>query len=247
MVSGRPPRKVHHILPLPRLDVEKAPPFGREVSQEVDFLIELMDLRPDEEILDVASGAGRHALELARREFRHVTAIDLSDQLLGIGRRCAETLGLAVDFVKGDARKPMEAERFDAALLLGGGAFGLMESDAENYAILDATYASLKPGGRLALSAMNLLHLIRHRQDLSGFDPQTNFLTTTERVQIEGDVVEELPLHERYYVLPGLRNDLGRVGFRNIMGFGADAGRFSSRAIATDDPEILVYAMKPKS
>ncbi len=246
MPQSRPPRKVHHILPLPRIDTEKTPPFGREVAQEAEFLIELLELKPDSAILDVASGAGRHALELARREFRNVTALDLSDQLLGIGGRCAETLGLTVKFVKGDARKAHGKDLYDAALILGGGAFGLQESDTENYAILDATFAALKPGGRLALSAMNLLYLIRHRQDLSGFDPQTNFLTTTERVQIEGDVVEELPLHERYYVLPGIRNDLGRVGFRNIMGFGADAGRYSSRAITTDDPEILVYAVKPK-
>jgi ubiquinone/menaquinone biosynthesis C-methylase UbiE len=243
----RPPRKVHHILTLPTLDVEREPPFGREVAQEMEFLIELMDLKPKEAILDVASGAGRHALELARREFRNVTALDLSDQLLAIGRRSAEALGLSVKFTKGDARKPVAREEFSAALILGGGAFGLMESDEENQAILDATFTALKPGGRIALDAMNLLHLIRQQKDLSGFDPQTNYLATTEQVHIEGDVVEELPLHERYYVFPGLKRDLEKAGFRNIMGFGADAGRFSSRAITTDDPALLIYAIKPKN
>ncbi len=244
-MANRLPRKVHQILPLPRIEGRDAP-LGQEVAQEVEFLIELLDLKPGEAILDVASGAGRHALELARRGFHQVTGLDLSDQLLDIGRRTAESMGLEVEFVKEDARKPHRKNHYDAALILGGGAFGLMESDKENYAILEATFASLKPGGRLALSAMNLLHLVRHREELAGFDPQTNYLTTTETVQIEGDVAESLPLHERYYVLPGLRNELARVGFRNVMGFGADAGRYSSRAISTDDPEILMYAVKPK-
>jgi precorrin-6B methylase 2 len=247
MAKGRPPRKVHHIIELPAASPESTSPLGREVAQEVGFLIELMDLKPEEAILDVASGAGRHALELARREFTGVTAVDLSDQLLAIGTRTAKALGLKVQFVKGDARKLQFKEEFDAAFILGGGAFGLMESDRENTSILDATFRALKPGGRVVLSAMNLLHLIKHAEDLSGFDPQTNYLATTERVQIEGNVVEELPLHERYYVFPGLKKDLERAGFRNIMGFGADAGRFSGNAITTDSPEILMYAAKPKA
>jgi SAM-dependent methyltransferase len=247
MTKVRPPRKVHHILSLPQVDAEGSAPLGREVAQEMTFLIELMDLKPRESILDVASGAGRHALELARRGFDRVTALDLSDQLLSIGRRSAKAMGLTVEFTKGDARKPVGRDAYDAALILGGGAFGLMESDRENQAILEATFTALVPGGRVAVSAMNLLHLVRHGKDLSGFDPQTNYLSTTERVQIEGDVVEELPLRERYYVFPGLKRDLERAGFRNIMGFGADAGRYSSHAITTDSPEILMYAVKPKS
>lgn len=245
MTKVRTPRKVHHILSLPPAEAEGDSPLGRDVAQEMTFLIELMDLKPRESVLDVASGAGRHALELGRRGFDHVTALDLSDQLLAIGRRSAEAMGLQVDFVKGDARKPFAMEEYDAAFILGGGAFGLMESDRENQAILEATFQALVPGGRVALSAMNLLHLLRHGKDLSGFDPQTNYLSTTEQVQVEGDV-DELPLRERYYVFPGLKRDLERAGFRNIMGFGADAGRYSSHAISTDSPEILMYAVKPK-
>jgi len=246
MAAQRPPRKMHHVLTLPELETETEAPFGPEVAQEADFLTELMELKPDEDILDVASGAGRHALEFARRGFTHVTAIDLSDQLLAIGSRTAETLGLKVHFLKEDARHVHAREKYDAALLLGGGAFGLMESDKENVSVIDSTFAALKPGGRIALSAMSLLYLIRHLKDLSGFDPQTNYLSSTERVSIEGDILEELPVRERYYVFPGIKRDLENVGFRNVIGFGVDAGRFSSRAITTDFPELLVYAVKPK-
>jgi 2-polyprenyl-3-methyl-5-hydroxy-6-metoxy-1,4-benzoquinol methylase len=246
MTQRRSPRKVHHRLALPERNVQIAPPFGEEVAQEVGFLIELMDLKPAEAILDAASGAGRHALELARRGYRNVTAMDLSDQLLTIGRKTAASLELHVNFVKGDPGKHHGADVYDAAILLGGGAFGLMESDDQNQAILEATYAALKPGGRLALTALNLLNLIRFEKDLSGFDPQTHYFSTSERVTVEGDQVEELPVRERCYVFPGIKRDLERTGFRNVIGFGAEAGRFSSRAISTDSPDLLVYAIKPK-
>jgi ubiquinone/menaquinone biosynthesis C-methylase UbiE len=227
------------------MDVETAPPMGHEVANEVEFLIELMDLKPKESILDVAAGAGRHALELARRGFGKVTAVDLSDQLIAIGKRTAVSLDVVVEFVKGDARKPMDHDKYDAALILGGGAFGLMESDQENQEILDATFEALKSGGRVAVSAMHLIYMLRHREDLSGFDPQTNYLTTTEKVKIEGDLVEELPLHERYYVYPGIKHDLENAGFRNVMGFGVHPGRFSSSAVSTGAPLLLLYAVKP--
>ena len=246
-MNRRPPRKVHHQLSVPTGTTEMETPLGPEVAQEVDFLIELIELGPEEAILDVASGAGRHALELARRGFRNVTAIDLSDQLLAIGRRTADVLGLEVNFQKHDARHPHARDAYDVALLLGGGAFGLMESDQENLAVLDATFAALRPGGRMAMSAMSLLHLIRHAKDLSGFDPQTHYFSSTERVHVEGDVVEELPLRERYYVFPGLKRDLENVGFHQVIGFSAEPGRYSSRAITTDLPELLVYAVKPRS
>jgi len=176
-----------------------------------------------------------------------VTAVDLSDQLLGIGTRTAEATGLPVEFVKADPRSLRLGRSFDAALILGGGAFGLMESDHDNQQILDAVFSVLKPGGRVALSAMSLIWLVRTAKDLSGYDPLTGYLTTTESVQIEGGVVEKLPLHERYYAFPGLKRRMEQAGFRNILGFGAAPGRYSSRSISVEDPELLVSGTKPKS
>ena len=249
-LEPRPPRKVHHILPMPRLDEEGDAPFGREVSQEVGFLIELMDLKANEAILDVAAGAGRHALELARRGFKKVTALDLSDQLLDIGKRCAAEAGLDVSFVKGDARKPATQETFDAGLILGGGAFGLMENDGENQAILDATFEALRPGGRVALSAMNLLWLLRHAEDLSQVSIPPNSLHDDERARAgRGRRGRGVPAPRA--VLRGFPATPPEPGAlrvpQHVIGFGADAGRFSSRSINTESPQILLYALKPKA
>lgn len=239
-MPNRPPRKVY---PLPRLEFDDS---SGGVSQEIDFLVDLLDLKTKDHILDVASGPGWHALELGRRGFKKVCALDLSDQLLAIGRQSAESNDIDVRFEKGDPRKANFKEEFDAALILGGGAFGLMETDHENQAILDATFQALKPGGRVAVSGMSLLWLIRSSKDLSGYDPLTGYLTTSESIEVEGSGSESFPLHERYYVFPGLARQMDSAGFRNIMGFGAAPGRYSSRSISVEDPELLLYGIRPK-
>ena len=244
MVS-RPPRKVHQVVPFPDVQ-DDADSFGGDVAQEIDFLVELLGLEAAHAVLDVASGAGRHALELARRGFGKVTAVDLSDQLLDIGARTGEGAGLKVRWNKDDPRTMKFDEEFDAALVLGGGAFGLMETDADNQAILDATFSALKPGGRVAVSGMSLLWFVRNAPDLSGYDPLTGYSTSVETIQVEGGEAERFPLRERYYVYPGLARQLEEAGFRQLMGFGAAPGRYSSRSISVEDPEILLTGVKPK-
>jgi len=59
--------------------------FVQGTQAEVDFLVEHLQLSPDQRILDMGCGTGRHALELARRGYQ-VTGVDLSDGMLAEGR-----------------------------------------------------------------------------------------------------------------------------------------------------------------
>ena len=45
---------------------------------QVDGVERMLALAPDMRILDVCCGYGRHALELARRGYRHVVGVDVS-------------------------------------------------------------------------------------------------------------------------------------------------------------------------
>lgn len=219
-------------------------PFTQGTDQEVGFLAELLKLTPRHRIVDVACGPGRHSVALARRGFK-VTGIDISDKLLGIARRTAELEKVPVEFVKADARDIPYTGEFDAALCLCEGAFGLLEHDAENERVLNAIFRALKPGGKLALTALNLLRLFRNEKDLEGFDPQTNMLLRHEKHAVEGGEEEYFRYHERYFTFPELKIMLDRAGFRHILGFGCRVGDYSSRAITVDDYEMLVYAEKP--
>ena len=45
---------------------------------ECRLAIKLLELKPSDQILDLACGHGRHSLELARQGFEHVTGLDAS-------------------------------------------------------------------------------------------------------------------------------------------------------------------------
>jgi 2-polyprenyl-3-methyl-5-hydroxy-6-metoxy-1,4-benzoquinol methylase len=220
-------------------------PFTKGTAQEVEFLIGLLALTPKHQVLDVACGPGRHSVEMARRGI-NVVGVDISDKLLAVARKTAELEGVTTaEFVKADARDIPYTDQFDAAICLCEGAFGLLESDTENERVLHSIFKSLKPGGRVALTALSVLSLLRRQRDLSGFDPQTNLLERNEMHAVEGGTEEEFRFHERYYDFPGLKLLLDRVGFRHILGFGCRAGDYAARAITLDDYEILAYAEKP--
>ena len=65
-------------------------------------------------VLDVGTGTGRHALQLARRGAR-VTALDQSPEMLAVARLAAQRAGLPIDFHLRslDGSLPFEAGQFD--------------------------------------------------------------------------------------------------------------------------------------
>jgi 2-polyprenyl-3-methyl-5-hydroxy-6-metoxy-1,4-benzoquinol methylase len=66
--------------------------FTRGTKQEVDFLIDLMELPRQSQILDIGCGVGRHSLELARRGYRPL-GIDISEEFIRYATKIAETGG----------------------------------------------------------------------------------------------------------------------------------------------------------
>src|SRR5438093_5381882 len=88
-------------------------------KREVGVVENVLSLQPAARILDVCGGQGRHALELARRGYQHLTVLDYSDFLLDRGRWEAAVAGLSVDFCQGDARTmTFSAASFDVVLLM---------------------------------------------------------------------------------------------------------------------------------
>src|SRR5260370_12183053 len=59
----------------------------RNTEQEIDLLVKSAGLEPNDRILDLCCGQGRHVLELARRGFKNVTGIDRSRYLLRLARK----------------------------------------------------------------------------------------------------------------------------------------------------------------
>jgi arsenite methyltransferase len=113
-------------------------------------LADRLTLRPDQHVLDVASGRGTTALTLAREYDARVTGVDLSDANVVLANGAAQGAGLAgqVRFEVGDAeRLPVETGAFDAVVCEC--AFCTFPDKPTAAAELARV---LRPGGRLGIT-----------------------------------------------------------------------------------------------
>lgn len=117
-------------------------------------LADLLDLRGDERVLDVATGTGHAALELAARLPRgRAMGVDFSAGMLAQARRKAAARGVAnVEFAEMDMLDlRFEGQPFDAALC----SFGIFFVEDMETALAQIA-AKVRPGGRVALSSFQL-------------------------------------------------------------------------------------------
>jgi D-alanine-D-alanine ligase len=119
--------------------------------REVDMLCDLMQLQPDDRILDLCGGQGRHSLELATRGFGDCTVLDYSNVLLEKGREAAEEQGCRLEFVQGDATiTGLPDASYDHVMILGN-SLGYLPEHSDDLKILLEAERLLRPGGSLLL------------------------------------------------------------------------------------------------
>lgn len=130
------------------------PVLQERTPAEVDAIVQLLDIRPPLQVLDLACGQGRHSIELARRGFR-LTGLDQSRFLLDVATDRAAAAGVAVRWVEGDMRRPPPLEGgYDLVLSLFT-SFGYFAEDEDDRAVLRAAASVLRPGGRLLIELIN--------------------------------------------------------------------------------------------
>jgi len=119
--------------------------------REIDVFSRFLPMAPEDRILDLCGGHGRHTIELCRRGYRHCTVLDYSKTLLRVGANNAERLNYPIRFIQGDARQTqLESGFFDHVLLLGNSLGYITDPDAD-LLILKESQRLLKPGGWLLL------------------------------------------------------------------------------------------------
>jgi SAM-dependent methyltransferase len=109
-------------------------------------LVDASGIAPGMRVLDVAAGSGNASIPAAKRGAT-VTASDLTPELFDAGRARAETEGVELDWVEGDAeRLPFEDESFDAVISSLGAMF------APRHAAAAAELVRVcRPGGTISL------------------------------------------------------------------------------------------------
>jgi SAM-dependent methyltransferase len=130
------------------------------VKAQVDGVDRYLRLETRSRVLDLGCGAGRRALELARRGHR-VLGADPDERALAGARSAAKTERLNAHFVCADPRTiPYRAE-FDAIVCLDG-AFGQLPNDRDDLHALEAARRALKPAAKLLVDTVNREWVVRH-------------------------------------------------------------------------------------
>jgi SAM-dependent methyltransferase len=122
----------------------------------VSFMIEVLNLKKGNEILDIACGAGCHSIEFAKQSLK-VTAFDIAHSLIDVATQRAKDEKVEVNFYVGDMRDMSFESQFKAAVMLSH-SFGFFDHEMNKH-VLKGAYEALQDGGCLLLDLMNPYNL----------------------------------------------------------------------------------------
>jgi SAM-dependent methyltransferase len=160
-------------------------------SAEAEDLVSLIqknfNLSRGSSVLDMACGAGRHAIAFARRGFA-VTAVDLSERLISEARDNTEESKVEINFIQSDIRDLNLSLHFDLAVNLFT-SFGYFETDEENLEVIQKAYDLVNLGGFFVLDYLNKHYLVKNLIPSSKM--RENGTTIIQNRTIRGNRVEK--------------------------------------------------------
>ncbi|MBU2599336.1 methyltransferase domain-containing protein [bacterium] len=200
-------------------------------SQESEIFLNILGFKPEDKILDLCCGQGRHSLELARKGFKNVEGLDRSHYLIHRARSLAKKELLNVKFKEGDARKlPYLPDTFDVVMILGN-SFGYFETMHDDLRVLKEIFRVLKPWGKLLINVADGEYLVENFQPRSwewidekyfvcrerSFSKDKQRLISREVItHAEKGVIADQFYAERLYSKESLMQLLKETGFTDV-------------------------------
>jgi len=221
---------------------------------EAGFVVKLLGLRPDDVVLDLCSGQGRHSVPWAAAGLR-VTALDMSRQYLALAADAAREAGVDLETVHADMREIPFDSHFDAVVNMFS-SFGYLESEAENARVLMAVRRALKPDGVALFDLLNRDWVIaNYETEDSHADPDgTRYLEhrrldlETSRNHVSFTVVspdgtrrEVDGHHIRLYTLREVRGMLDAAGLQ----YEGVHGGYEHETYGIETRRMIVIARRP--
>uniref|UniRef100_A0A7C4YDT9 Methyltransferase domain-containing protein n=1 Tax=candidate division WOR-3 bacterium TaxID=2052148 RepID=A0A7C4YDT9_UNCW3 len=200
-------------------------------AREVDLFIKVLGINPENSLLDLCCGQGRHLFEFGRRGISHLEGLDRSHYLIQKAKTIAKREGLNIRFKEGDARKlPYQNDSFDFVTILGN-SFGYFETAEDDLRVLKEVFRVLKPWGKILIDVTDGDYVRENYQPRSwewigkkyfvcrertlSFDRQR--LVTREVItHVEKGVVKDQFYAERLYSKESISNLLEKAGFKDI-------------------------------
>lgn len=126
--------------------IEKKQTLKERTDTEVSGIINLLDLKGGEKILDIPSGYGRHSIGLAKRGF-NITGSELNSIHLNKAIENSKMENVNVIFNQENMIDIKYNNEFDAVINMFY-SFGFFDTDQENDKVLKNFYNALKTGGK---------------------------------------------------------------------------------------------------
>jgi SAM-dependent methyltransferase len=169
--------------------------------------------------------------------------------MLARAASAAKTAGVHADWIHSDATHFSFPGRFDAAICLCEGAFGLLgpgdDPIEQPLAILRNISRSLKPQAKAIFTVLSATAMLRRYQNKDvaegRFDPLT-MVESSEHPPREG--FPALAVRERGFVPTELRLLFRLAGMSVLNLWGGTAGNWGRRILDLDEIEIMMVARK---
>lgn len=223
-----------------------------QVRAEVDWIEHALGVEAGAAILDVGCGAGRQAVELARRRYE-VTGVDLSVAMLTRAAERAQEQKVHVAFTQCDMAAMEFDECYDAAYCVGS-SFGFFD-DARNAEVARRIHRALKPHGTFLLAVLNRDHTIQRQPAMAWFEgdgcvcmEESSFNFITSRLNVKRTMIfddgrqREFEYSMRLYSLHELGQVLHEAGFRILEVSGAP--RTPGAFFGPTSRELIILAQK---
>ncbi|MCP4643264.1 MAG: class I SAM-dependent methyltransferase [bacterium] len=125
-------------------------------APEARFAAEQLELSPDDALLDLCCGNGRHLAHLASRVGSAV-GLDYSPHLLAFAAKALDETGTCL--VRADMKRIPFVNHFDVVTNFFT-SFGYFPTDDENLEVIRGVARALKPGGRWFIDYVNAGHVM---------------------------------------------------------------------------------------
>jgi SAM-dependent methyltransferase len=223
---------------------------AKVVRREANFIEDSLGLEKGAVILDLACGAGMHAVELAARGYS-VVGYDLSLAMLARAADEAQERGQRLNFLHGDMRDMAFEETFDGVYCWST-SFGYFD-DEKNVNVLQRTHRALRQGGLLLLDIINRDYVASRQPSLVWFEGDgcvcidemhLDFFTSRLRVKrtamFDDGRSREIDYSIRLYALHEVGKMLHESGFKvvEVTGHPAHRGVF----FGAESARIIVLA-----
>jgi SAM-dependent methyltransferase len=199
-----------------------------ETGDEVDFMVDVLQLKELSKVLDLFCGVGRHTIELARRGY-HACGVDSNAEYLSIAKISASMKNTSPAFIHGDVREVDFGSNYDAAIIMHC-SFGYF-SDDEDRLVLQKVHRSLKPGGKFLIELINrnwiISNFVKQSVDfVNGVKVEEQREYDSEQKRVRFTIKRYLADGEqskrgswRVYSPHDIKSVLRSVGFRYVIGY----------------------------